>query len=228
MRPDPFIAFHNALRFGPGHCPPDLFAGGVPQIVRGLKVHANNISHARHVALEETYPRLLERMGAEEFHSFAETFLTEPAAAGRSLNLLGQGFADHLGDPAHRDIARVEWAWLECYCATEDDAFSLGELASLAPAALLDIVLTLHPATHLVELEEPAIFGWSEDGGEQAPFLLLSRPDAEVLLRRVGEGEARLARMLASPRKAGDLLDQDPSSLFTLIEVGAITKRGAS
>lgn len=75
MQPDDLNAFHQALRLGPGFCPPDLFEGTVPAIVRGLKAHANNIGYARHMALEETYPRLARRVGPAAFHEAAERFL---------------------------------------------------------------------------------------------------------------------------------------------------------
>ncbi len=39
------------------HLPDDLFAGPHERVLVGMKVHANTISHARLVALEETFPR---------------------------------------------------------------------------------------------------------------------------------------------------------------------------
>ena len=106
MQPDALTGLHQALRFGPGYCPPNLFEGSVPAIGRGLKVHANNISHARHVALEETYPRLVDLMGLEEFHAAAEAFLERDGICFRALDSIGEGFEQLLDDAAHRNLAR--------------------------------------------------------------------------------------------------------------------------
>ena len=58
----------QALSLGPDHVPEGLFAGGRMAGLRGLKVHANTISHARLVALEETFPRTLARIGHARFN----------------------------------------------------------------------------------------------------------------------------------------------------------------
>jgi len=44
-------AIAATLLRGPAHLPADLLAGGDAAVMRGLRVHANTISHARLVAL---------------------------------------------------------------------------------------------------------------------------------------------------------------------------------
>lgn len=211
MRPEPFAAFHAGLRFGPGRCPPDLFEGSVTAIVRGLKVHANNITRARHVALEETYPRLVERMGPEPFRQAARVFLDNSRILGRSLDTLGFGFEQGLAVAAHRDLARVEWAWIETFHAAEADSLDLAALSEMTPEHLANASFALHPATRCVALEDPDAFEWNCVVSGEGPHVLLTRPGAEMMLRRIHFDPAAA---LAS--------GEDPSSLITLIDAGAV------
>src|SRR6476646_3452839 len=113
MPHDPLSAFHDAVRYGPAACPDDLFAGTVPHIIRGLKVYANNVAHARRTALEDTYARLVASIGADRFHAVATRFLDQDEVLSRSPDALGEGFAEFLDDAHERDLARAEWAWLQ-------------------------------------------------------------------------------------------------------------------
>ena len=222
MRPEPFAAFQQALLLGPGHCPRDLFEGSVPAIVRGLKVHANNISHARHVALEETYPRLLETMGLEAFHKVAEEFLEQPIVKARGLDALGQGFQQLLDDPLHRDLARAEWLWLQSFHAAEAEALTLAGLGALEPDVLLAARLKLHPAARWLELENSSAFEWDVLLAGQGNVILFSRPDANVLARRLDDEAAPLLPLLFESSPVARLLGSDLPSLITLIDAGTV------
>jgi hypothetical protein len=222
VQPDALTGMHQALRFGPGYCPPDLFDGSVPAIVRGLKVHANNISHARHVALEETYPRLIRLMGLEAFHAVAEVFLERDRVTSRPLDAIGEGFAQLLGDSSHRNLARAEWAWLESFHAAEAGALTLAELAALDPEALIAARLALHPAARRIVLEDPYWLAWDNAMPGEGNILLLTRPESEVLVRRVDEAAERVLSLLSTSCPAGDLSGASPTTLITLIDAGAV------
>jgi len=222
VQPDALTGMHQALRFGPGHCPPDLFEGNVPAIVRGLKVHANNISHARHVALEETYPRLVQLMGLEAFHRVAEAFLERDGVAGRALDAIGEGFDQLLNDRTQRNLARAEWAWLESFHAAEAEALTLAELAAFDPEAVIAAELTLHPATRWFALEDPHSLLWDNAVPGEGNIFLLTRPDSEVLLRQVDEAAAEVLSLLSASEPAGHLLGANPTTLITLIGSGAV------
>src|SRR3546814_1795547 len=123
-------AIAATLLHGPGHLPADLFAGSDAAVLRGLRVHANTISHARLVALEETFPRTRDHLGEEEFNRLSRCFVEEGGAQRWSLRDIGAGFADWLADPRAADLARVEWAWLESYHAARSEEHT-SELQSL-------------------------------------------------------------------------------------------------
>jgi hypothetical protein len=222
VQPDALGGLHEALRFGPGYCPPDLFEGSVPAIVRGLKVHANNISHARHVALEETYPRLLELIGLDRFHAVADAFLESDGVGSRCLDAIGDGFERFLDDPTHRNLARAEWAWLESFHAAEGKALALTELAAFDAAALMLASFGLHPATRWFALEYPGWVAWDNAVAGEGNVLLLTRPESEVLVHRVDESTADVLALLSTSPPAGDLLPVNPTILITLIDAGAV------
>lgn len=223
MQPEPFAAFHRALRFGPGHCPPDLFEGSVAAIVRGLKVHANNVAHARHVAIEETYPRLLGLMGVDAFHAVAERFFDQTHILGRSLDRLGEGFWQLLQHPAQRDLARAEWTWLEAFHAAEGETLTLNDLGSTTPGELAQARVILRPAVRAIELEEPDSLEWDGPISGDGNILLFARPDADVTLRRVAGAIPQFLMLLEGTPMVGDLPRSDLSYLVTLVEAGAIS-----
>lgn len=222
MRPDPFIAFHRALEFGPGSCPADLFAGSVPSIVRGLKVHANNIAYARHMALEQSYPRLLQLLGLQAFHDAAERFLDQPQIANRSLDSLGEGFTQLLDDPAHRNLGNAEWAWLQVFHAAEAKALTLAELATLDAETLIGARFSLHSAVRWFPLEEPFQLPWDHPLSDDGEALLLTRPESEVKLQRIDSGATAVLSLLSTPCTPGELLGTEALKLIALIDAGAI------
>ena len=74
-------AMMAALDHGPAHLPDGLFIGSPERVLAGMKVHANTISHARLVALEETFPRTREAIGHDRFNAHSRLFLDEPRVA---------------------------------------------------------------------------------------------------------------------------------------------------
>ena len=104
-------AIAATLLQGPAHLPTDLFAGSDAAVLRGLRVHANTISHARLVALEESFPRTRDYLGEEKFNRLSRRFVEEGGAQRRSLNDIGAGFADWLADPRAADPSDSPTEW---------------------------------------------------------------------------------------------------------------------
>jgi hypothetical protein len=90
------------------------------------------------------------------------------------------------------------------------------------PAALVGASLALHPAVRCVELEAPLRFAWPGPLQGDGNFLLVTRPHAEVLIRRVGAALASIVGRQAMPGQADELLETQPEPLLALIEAGAI------
>lgn len=225
-------AIAATLLNGPDHLPAGLFLGDEAAILRGLRVHANSISHARLVALEETFPHTRRHLGEAEFNRLSRAFVDSGAVAGRPLAAIGAGFADWLEIPVAADLARIEWAWLESYHAAEARALTLADLAGLDEAGLLALpvrrhqaVRTLRLASDAAALIDPAFAG--------AVALLVARPDAEVRLVALDPaavGALALAREI-SPlgNPIAHLAEHHPdggAAIAVLIDAGAFERVG--
>lgn len=178
-------AIAATLLHGPAHLPAGLFAGGDAAVLRGLRVHANTISHARLVALEDSFPRTRQYLGEAEFNRLSRAFVDAGGAQHRALTGIGAAFPDWLADPLAADLARVEWAWLESYHAADASPLALADLAGSDEAALLGLLVRRHPAARVVSLASIAAPLVDPDFAPDVGALLVTRPDAEVRLTAI-------------------------------------------
>lgn len=205
--------FIAVLQQGPSAFPEGLFADAPERALLGLKAHANTISHARLVALEETYSRTREHLGEVAFNGLSRDFIERPEVRPRKLMQIGEGLADFLADRVHDmaavDLARIEWAWLQSYHAAEADALQLADLAGLDEQGLLDLGLALHPAARLIEAQTslaqlmPEL---AESASADMHHLLITRPAHEVLLVPLAPLSANLLMQTQFPAPMGNLL----------------------
>lgn len=216
------------LLHGPRHLPPGLFAGTEATVLRGLRVHANTISHARLVALEETFPRLREHLGAADFNRLSRAFVEAGGAERRGLADIGAGFADWLDDALAADIARVEWAWLESYHAADAVALRLADLAGDDEAALLARPVRRHPAARIVPLATGAAPCLDPAFAPDTAAILITRPDAEVRLFAAHPADAAALDAAAQFSPLGSLIalldEEHPGgggAIAALIDAGA-------
>jgi len=227
-------AIAAALVAGPAHLPPDLFAGDREQLLRAMAVHANTISHARLVALEDTFPRTRAWLGETEFNRLSRDFVERGGAKGRAPAQIGAGFPDFLtreSGALAADMARVEWAWLTAYHAAEAPALTLAELAGRDEAALLALPVRRHPAAMVVMLASDAAPMLDPDlpGGTAA--LLITRPGAEVLMSPVPVATAAMLDAARRIAPLGNLIaclteqpDGDGTAVVPLIAAGALER----
>jgi hypothetical protein len=237
-------AMMAALDHGPAHLPGGLFAGSPEQVLAGMKVHANTISHARLVALEDTFPRTREAIGHDSFNALSRLFINEPGVAAQPLAAIGSGFDGFLIAAGENhgvaDLARFEWLWLQSYHAADAESLMLGELAGLAPEALLEQVLVCHPAAIAARFAPLVhdLIGAEVPGLGEAETILITRPQAEVLVAPANDLMNRVFALAEKPRTIGNLLalasevqgdeaelvDAAMQALVALINVGALIR----
>lgn len=237
-------AMEQALDHGPGHLPAGLFAGSPSRILAGMKVHANTISHARLVALEDTFPRTRDLIGHVRFNAHSRLYLEQPGVTALAQADIGQHFVQFLDDHGESaditDLARFEWWWLAAYHAADAHALSLADLAGVEPAAVMEIKVQRHPATHVLLLDRPVhdLIGHEVPGLAEADAILVCRPLAEVLVAPSTRLMATLLQFAEKPTSIGNLLartcEQDHANpaqddleeamqaLIALLEVGAL------
>lgn len=226
-------AIAATLLHGPDHLPADIFAGDAAAVLRGLRVHANTVSHARLVALEDTFPRTRGYLGEAAFNRLSRAFVEAGGAEGRSLSDIGAAFPDWLADPLAADLARIEWAWLQSYHAAEAPALAIADLAGLDEAALLALPVRRHPAVHVVALSAAAAPLVNPAFAHEVETVLAARPDAEVRLHAVHAEEATALAMVGEISPLGNLIahlaEHHPdgvAAVAALIGAGALEKTG--
>jgi hypothetical protein len=228
-------AVMRAIALGPDHMPDGLLEGSRDRALRGLSVHANTISHARLVALEETFPRTRRHLGDAAFNGISRGFCDGGQAGAAPFAQIGRDFPAWLaasGQPGTvTTLARFEWAWLDCHHAREAAAFDVAALASLGEAGIASLVLVPHPASIVVSLDSACrrIIGDEFGTPFETPHILISRPEAEVEVTAISATAARLHAALVRPVAICNLLAEAPepdaeAGLLALIAAGALVR----
>lgn len=228
--------FIDTINDGPDRLDPTLFVGPADRVMLGLKAHANTISHARIVALEETFPLTREHLGDALFNTLARDYVETDIAKANDANRIGLGFPDFMGDARTIELARIEWAWLESYHAAEAVPLTLADLSAFDESSLLELHVTTHPAARLVRLTQPVAAAVAELAGQQPAAILTVRPDAEVRLvpltlleteifKAAQKNMAPLGNLLTlAIEQAGETDPLEP--VMTLIGAGALVVGG--
>ena len=228
--------FIDTINDGPDRLDPALFAGPIDRVMLGLKAHANTISHARIVALEETFPFTRQHLGDALFNTLARDYVETDNAKASDPNRIGLHFPDIFADPQAIELAKVEWAWLESYHAAEAVPLTLADLGALDESSLLALCVAKHPAAQLVPVTQPIAGALAELAGQQPAAILTVRPDAEV--RLVALTHVEMAAFGAAQKNVttlGNLLtiaveqagEADPlGPVMTLIGAGALVVGG--
>ncbi len=211
--------FLDTLHNGPGHCPEDLFSTSISRTIGGLKAHANTVSHARLIALEETYPRTMQRLdalyGKGHFNTLCRDFVQRDEAKAAAMMRIGAGFSDFLKesdtDAASADLGAIEYAWLESYHAADAEPLTLAHIAGLQEETLLALPLRIHPSVRIVALSAPLAEELEElKEHRDAAAIVTVRPDAEVLFHPWPPETARIFAATAAAdeknRTLGNLL----------------------
>jgi hypothetical protein len=233
---DTQINFIDTINVGPDRLDPMLFAGPPDRVLLALKAHANTITHARIVALEETFPLTRQHLGEAVFNTLVREFVETDAARASDANRIGLKFPEHLGDAATTELAQIEWAWLESYHAAEAVPLMLADLGGLDEAALLALAVLPHPSARVVTITAPITSQLDELAGTQPTAILTLRPDAEVRLlaldalqlaifKAAAQKNATLGNLLeVAIEIAGETASLGP--VMDLIGAGALVKTG--
>jgi hypothetical protein len=210
-------------------------------------VYRNNVIVGLVDALAARFPVTLRLVGEGFFRAMAREFARRHPPRdpvlwhyGTQLPDFIAGFAPAASLPYLADIARVEIAWSEAWSAPEAEGLTAAALHGMDPERLLVCRVTLHPAMRLLRSAHPAGSLWSAHQGDDEPRapdpwapedLLLTRPGADVQLRRLPPGaHACLAALAAGePLEAAfaaaleESLDANAGALLALfLDAGAL------
>lgn len=232
----------RALNEGPDALDAGLFTGPPDRILISLAAHANTISHARLMALENSFPKTMAAMGNARFNLLGRVYCETKIAQASSSNTIGAGFCAYLAaqcaDTAIVDLARIEWAWLTCYHAAEAPAYTLQNFAGLHEATLLETRVTQHPASAVVILSSPLNQAFADiEGYDTAKAVLIRRPDEAVHVTATDMLTAAVFAKCSTAVTIGDLLTLTTDAgdeaamlapIITLVRAGALVINAAA
>src|SRR5262245_49326208 len=187
--------------------------------VRRYNVYRNNVTVSLIDALAAIYPAVQRITGVEFFRAMARFHVraTPPASPllfdyGRDFPAFIEAYEHAQRMPWLADVARVERAWLDAYHAAEAEPLTANALAAIPSEGLAETVFTAHPAMRIVRSRFAAvtIFAANRDEGTFGRIDagtpedgLITRPDADVVVRHLPEGGAVFLANLLAGRPLG-------------------------
>ena len=217
---------------------------GAPD-TRRFSVYRNNVAVGLIGAIEARFPICRRILGEAAFRALARAFVRAHQPRSPVIIAYGGEFPDFLASqdvardlPFLADLAQLENAWVEAYHAADAAAATLADLATLAPEKLAKARAVFHPAARLLPFATPAASVWAahQDGAEpaapsptRAEDVLVSRPESEVLVRKLPPGGYAFAACLSNgatfAEAAAALADPEDfgAHLVGLVEAGAIS-----
>jgi hypothetical protein len=232
--------FIETINDGPAALDPALFAGPIDRVMLGLKAHANTISHARLVALEDTFPLTLREMGEATFNIISRDYVETADARAADSNAIGKAFPAFLRAQSVAaticELAEIEWHWLESYHAADAAPLVSTDLAELDEVSLLELPVAAHPSLRLIRVTQPLATALDALAGLTPVAIAAIRPEAEVRLMPLDALELGLASRASrkkcalgnlielSLEQAGERSPLEP--ILHLIGAGALIKNG--
>ncbi|MEZ2144541.1 DNA-binding domain-containing protein [Bradyrhizobium sp. DN5] len=252
MPPEQDLSFAAAFARGlldPARSAPAIVAGPNGKAAgKRYAVYRNNVTVSLINALAAIYPAVQRITGPDFFRAMARFHIRSSPPTSPLLFEYGREFADFIARyeyaqtmPWLADVARIERAWLDAYHAQDAAPLSPAGLAAVAPERLADLVFIPHPALRIVRSSFSAVTVFAANR-DDAPLeridastpedALITRPELDVMVRRLPPGGAVFAERLASGEPLGgaaaSALDACPdfdlaSNITGLIEAGAFT-----
>ena len=257
MRPDrlpdspaPAVAYSaafSAALLKPDRETPALVSGPAGKAAaKRYAVYRNNVTVSLIDALAAVYPAVQRITGVEFFRALARFHIRETPPTSPLLFEYGHDFPAFIetyeyarGMPWLADTARIERAWLDAYHAADAEPLSASDLAAHPPERLADLVFSRHPATRLVRSRFAAVTIFTANrapgpieaiDASEAEDGLITRPELDVVVRRLAPGEAEFLSALIAGRPLGEAADMAlethpgfdiGAALATLIDSGA-------
>jgi Putative DNA-binding domain len=212
-------------------------------------VYRNNVTVSLIDALAAVYPAVQRITGVDFFRAMARFHVraTPPTSPllfeyGRDFPAFIERYEYASSMPWLANTARIERAWLDAYHAADAEPLPPAALATIPQEKLAALIFIPHPATRIVRSRFSAVAIVARNRGNDPvdridastpEDALITRPDLEVMLRRLPPGGATFIESLMSGRSLGEAaaFAFEISSSFDIaaniagiIEAGAFTK----
>jgi hypothetical protein len=183
----------------------------IPQ--KRFAVYRNNVIVGLVNAMREGFPAVERIVGEEFFAAMARCFVLAHPPRSPVLMRYGEDFGDFIAGfppaadlPYLPDVARLEFARRRAYHAADVAPIDPARLATLEPAALAEIRITLHPSVGILRSRHPLVTIWAMNSGgrelapideDQAEDALVVRLGLDVTVRSLPPGGAEFLHALA-------------------------------
>lgn len=244
-----YAKIFSAGLIDPARTTPAIVAGPNGKAAdKRYNVYRNNVTVSLIDALAAVYPAVQRITGVEFFRAMARFHVRATPPTSPLLFDYGRDFPAFIETYPHAqpmpwlpDTARIERAWLDAYHAADAEALSSAALGAIPARRLEDTVFTAHPATRIVRSPFAAVTIFAANRtGEVAGRIdaavpedaLITRPDADVVVRHLPEGGAVFLEKLMAGRTLGEAaasaLESSPSfdiaaNLAGMIQAGAFS-----
>ena len=242
-----YAAAFSAALLDPDRETPALVSGPAGKAAANrYNVYRNNVTVSLIDALAAVYPAVQRITGVEFFRAMARFHIRATPPTSPLLFEYGRDFPAFIerydyaqGMPWLADTARIERVWLDAYHAPDASPLAASDLAAFPPERLAELVFARHPATRLVRSRYAVVTIFAanrkpapvEDiDPSQAEDAVITRPDFDVVVRRLAPGHTEFLSALMAGRPLGEAAaaaleaqsDFDIGmGLATLIESGA-------
>lgn len=242
--------FADAILCPTRDVPPDLIGPDGHPSTRRFAVYRNNVVVGLCESLKANFPVVRRVVGDEFFTAMARAYVLDAPPSSPVMIQYGASFANFIGsfEPAAklhylRDVARMERAWMEAYCAAEAVPIDPAELAQIEPDDLAAICFRLHPSVRIVGSPFPIFSIWRTniEGGtptyveltDSGEDVLIVRPAADIEVRLLPPGGAAFLATMQSGLPVIDAMNaalmSDPrfdlaANLSVILATGAIVK----
>ncbi len=212
--------------------------GGKLPAARRLDIYRHNVLSNLRGALKDIFPVVHRIVGDAFFLHAADQFIEATPSRSGDLNQFGREWPAFIAAYPHAselpylgDVARLEWAWHECFHAADAAPLDIARLAAIDPAAHGALVFCLHPAVRLQESAFPLLRIWrvnqpdfvgdmAIDWGRGGDALLIrrERDGVEVVIESLSAGDFRFLGELRAQRtlEAASLAALEADAAFDL------------
>lgn len=216
-----YADFAAALLAPEGACPAGLVtANGSDPAVR-FTVYRNNVQSSLVDALADSYPVLVQLVGAAFFRAMALVYVRQAPPRTPLLVDYGgdfadfvEGFAPAASVPYLAAVARLERARVQAYHAADSQPLTADQLAAALaqPETLGDLRLSLHASVAVLSAPYALVSIWQTHQGDadfasldplQAEHALVLRSQWQVQVHAVGVGCANFVRALQQGQPLG-------------------------
>jgi hypothetical protein len=156
---------------------------------RNLSIYRNNSAIAFRTALEQSFPVLLRRVGADYFRQLCALYRERHPSRRGDLHFAGQHLAEFLAGHLDEqyawlaDLARLEWAREQASVAAEAPPIGVDVLGRFASIDFERLVFELQPSLQVIASPYPVFSVWKANQSETAPPVDQSLGEEQGMVR---------------------------------------------